>query len=559
VGHFGFFTPFLANPFYYANPSNGWKAFYHLLPSFIGPRDPKILDGFFEGHSSFFHANVMRAWACPLTVWSIFFLALLWTTLCLACVLRQRWADEEHLPFPVIALPLEMTREGAPLYRNYLLWCGFAIPMFVHSLNSLQSIYPTLPTMQMNTTHDFISNAGLQTPWTGAGTLFYQLHPCGVGFGYLINTDVSFSLWFFYLLKKAVDVWAVTVNLRDAQTGWFVDSNGQFPYFNAQGYGAFLALGVITLWIGRRYFLDYLKRAWRGPSGQGKMDEAMSPRTAMLGLVGGFLALCAFVWVLGGSWWLPVLFFGVYVLLMVTLSRIRAETAVLCSELVWVNPQSMITSILGTTNMSPADLGHTAMLTWFNTDYRAAGMPHELEGLVGMRRTRGRMSPLVTAIMAAAAVAMVSALIWDLQLYYTHGAAMGNVNSWRISKGSEPWHDLQGWLQSPQPPDQHMFWGLVAGVAVTLFLSVMRANFFGFPLHPAAYALNCTFANDLFWGDMFIAWLVKCAILRYSGMGLYRRALPFFLGLILGDFITGSVWSIIGTVFHLDLFRTFAT
>ena len=44
----------------------------------------------------------------------------------------------------------------------------------------------------------------------------------------------------------------------------------------------------------------------------------------------------------------------------------------------------------------------------------------------------------------------------------------------------------------------------------------------------------------------------------YGGSRMYRQALPFFLGLILGDFVTGAAWSIIGTVLHVNLFRTFA-
>ena len=39
---------------------------------------------------------------------------------------------------------------------------------------------------------------------------------------------------------------------------------------------------------------------------------------------------------------------------------------------------------------------------------------------------------------------------------------------------------------------------------------------------------------------------------------MYREALPFFLGLILGDFVIGAAWSIVGTVLHVNLFRTFA-
>jgi len=559
VGHLGFLLPFLANPFYYQTTANGWSSFWHLLPPYIGPRDPEILRGFYLGHSTALDLHVLRAWAYPLAVWSVFFLVLLWTTLCLGAILRRRWEDEEHLPFPVIALPLEMTRAGAPLYRQPLLWAGFAIPLALHSLNSLQSIIPTLPTMKMNSVHDLIGDAALQYPLTGAGTLFYQLHPSGVGFGFLINTDVSFSLWFFYLAKRALDIWATARNWRDPATGWGADSNGQFPYFSYQGWGAWLALSLAALWAGRSYFRAFLLRAFRGDRKGVDRNEPMSARLAVFGFAAGFLALSAFIWSSGGSWWLPIAFLAVYLLLMVTLSRVRAETAVLSSELVWINPQSMITVLSGTTALSKMDLAHVGMLSWFNGDYRAAAMPHQLEAFVGLRRAGGRLSPLVSALMVAAAVGIVAALLWDLQLYYVNGAAGGNVNSWRISKGSEPWDNLQHALHDPKAANGTALGAMAAGAAIVFLLSALRTRFVGFPLHPAAFALNMSFANDFFWGDLFIAWLIKSCVLRYGGIKLYRQALPFFLGLILGDYVTGSVWSLIGMAFHLSLFRTFAT
>ena len=559
VGHLGFFLPFLANPFYYQTPANGWQSFWHLLPSYLGPRDPDILRPFFLGHSTAMNAHILAAWAYPLAVWSVFFLVLLWTTLCFSSILRRRWEDEEHLPFPIIALPLEMTREGAPLYRQPLLWLGFAFPCVLHSLNSLQSIIPTLPTLKMNTVHDLIPDASLQFPLNGAGTLFYQLHPSGVGFGYLINTDVSFSLWFFYLAKKAIDVWSSARSWRDPATGWFVDSNGQFPYFSYQGWGAWLALSLSALWVGRGYFQSYVARAFRGdPQGKDR-DEPMSARLAVFGFLAGFLALCAFVWSSGGSWWLPVAFLLVYLLLMVTLSRVRAETAVISSELVWINPQTMIPMLTGTSALSKIDMMHTSLLSWFNSDYRAGAMPHQLEAFVGLRRAGGKLSPLVSALMLAAAVGIVAALLWDLQLYYVNGAATGNVNTWRIYKGSEPWVNLEHLLKNPKAASGNAAGGMVAGAAIIFLLTALRTRFVGFPLHPAAYALNMSFANDFFWCDMLLAWLVKSCFLRYGGIKLYRQSLPFFLGLILGDYVTGSVWSLIGTFFHLSLFRTFAT
>ena len=285
----------------------------------------------------------------------------------------------------------------------------------------------------------------------------------------------------------------------------------------------------------------------------------LGARAAVLGFFGGFLALCAFVWSSGGSWWLPVVFFGLYLLFMVTLSRIRAETAVLCTELGWISPQALLPATLGTASFSQMDLAHMGMLSWFNSDYRAAGMPHELEAMVGVGRVRGALRPLLGVLLLAAAVAMVSALVWDLQMYYVNGANTGNVHQWRVlDKANQPWADLGHWLHDPQAAKNSAVAALAAGFAITCLLTVLRSRFVGFALHPAAYVLNTSFANDFFWCDMFVAWLIKSLVLRYGGLGLYRQAMPFFLGLILGDFVTGAAWSIAGTLLHQSLFRTFA-
>jgi hypothetical protein len=56
---------------------------------------------------------------------------------------------------------------------------------------------------------------------------------------------------------------------------------------------------------------------------------------------------------------------------------------------------------------------------------------------------------------------------------------------------------------------------------------------------------------------MAVAWVFKAAFLRYGGMRLYAAALLFFLGLILGDFVIGSAWSIVGTLLKIEIFHTF--
>ncbi len=555
IGNLGFFTPFLVNAFWYASPSNAWSDWWPLLPGHIGPRDREILKGFYEGRSTFFQPEVMAAWAYPLIAWGLFFLVLIWTTMCLAALLRRRWEDEEHLPFPVIALPLEMTRDDGALYRKRLFWLGFVLPCALHTLNTLNSMYPSLPALPINKMKDLVPN--LSYPWTGLGSITYLLHPSAVGFGYLVNTDVLFSLWFFYLLKKSMNLVGVLFNWRDADVNLYGDQAAQFPFTGYQAWGAWLAVSLTALWTGRRYFRAYWERAWNNIQSPEDKTEAMSPRMALVGFLTGFFILCAFVWSSGASWWLPFAFLGIYVLIMVALSRLLAETAVLSPLLAWVDPQSILPGLTGTRALSRVDLAHMGMLTWFNLDYRAAPMPQMLQNFVGMKRAGGGLRPLVGVMLLAAAVAIIAALLWDLQLYYVNGAATGNINRYRINMGNSPWGRLDGWLDNPKLPERQVYGGMAAGAGITALLAAVRARFVGFPLSPAAYVLNVSWANELFWCDMFVAWIITASFLRYGGMRLYLSALPFFLGIILGDFVTGSFWSIFGTFMRLELFRTF--
>lgn len=555
VSHIGFLTVFLASPFWHSQSNPQTSGYQHLLPSFIGPRDPNVLTGFYKGGTTFFQRRTIEMWTWPLLVWGVFLMVLLWTQLCLCSLLRKRWADEEHLPFPVIALPLEITREGAPIYRNRLFQAGVAIPLFLHSLNTLAGLYPNVPSFRINSARDL--SYSLSTPWTGVDAMLIMVHPVGVGFGYLVNTDALFSLWFFYLLKKGVDVLGVVMGLRTPRPGdWGADSASQFPFTSFQSWGAWVALVATVLWASRSSLRASINRALHGdPNGQDK-SEAMSARWAVGGFTAGFLILCGFMWCLGGSLWLPVVFFGGYLIIMLGISRVRAEMAVLATSMDMLLPQ-FLTSLLGTANLSSLDVVHMSTFSWFNIDYRSTALAQEMEGLQGQKRTRGSLSIAVWAILIASLVAIVSAMIWDLQMYYVNGAESAQVVNWRNIAAAQPWQTANNLLRAPTPANIDGFLAAASGSVIVLVLAALRARFIGFPLLPAAYAINASGMNDYFWFDMLIAWVIKSLFLRYGGKTLYQNALPFFLGMILGDFATGGAWCLYGTLAHISLFRTF--
>jgi len=73
----------------------------------------------------------------------------------------------------------------------------------------------------------------------------------------------------------------------------------------------------------------------------------------------------------------------------------------------------------------------------------------------------------------------------------------------------------------------------------------VRNTWVSWPLHPIGFAMAGTGTMNSLWLPFLLAWAIKSATLRIGGMRAYRRAIPFFLGLIVGDFLCGAVATLI--------------
>jgi hypothetical protein len=49
-----------------------------------------------------------------------------------------------------------------------------------------------------------------------------------------------------------------------------------------------------------------------------------------------------------------------------------------------------------------------------------------------------------------------------------------------------------------------------------------------------------------FWFSIFIGWCGKRLLLRYGGAAAFRRARPFFIGLIVGEILSAGMWMFVG-------------
>jgi len=90
---------------------------------------------------------------------------------------------------------------------------------------------------------------------------------------------------------------------------------------------------------------------------------------------------------------------------------------------------------------------------------------------------------------------------------------------------------------------------------ITGFLLGMKMRFIWWPFHPIGYVLATGPGKLVYiWCPVLVSWAIKFVILKYGGLRAYRRAIPFFAGLILGDYIGSCSWSIMGIVFKMPTY-----
>jgi hypothetical protein len=153
-------------------------------------------------------------------------------------------------------------------------------------------------------------------------------------------------------------------------------------------------------------------------------------------------------------------------------------------------------------------------------------------------------------------IALLIAGIWgtlcgfwaQLYCFYRDGMSAKIVGPSAWAFGPEPFNELRSWLVTPQPTDARGLEAMAFGFLFTLALNALRIRMGWFPFHPVGYATSMSWSMNILWMPMLIAWLIKAAVIRYGGARMSRRVLPLAIGLVLGEFVVGSFWTIYGAL-----------
>lgn len=528
---------------YMATPENKWGSLFEKkLPDWLVVKDPVAVKHFYHGGQSFLNPENFHAWVVPVMWWTAFIVVLGGMFLCMNVLLRKQWTEREKLSYPLVQLPLDMTVEGAPLFKEKLLWYGFAIVAAIDIVNGLNMLYPSVPAIPIKTMDISFGAAG--RPWSAIGVLPVRPYPFGIGLGMLLPVDMLFSCWFFYWC------WKIEVIM----TSWLgYNSIPNMPFINEQSFGAYMGICVFAIMVSRRHFVDLAKYFVGMKKEIDDKDEPISYMSAMWFLLFGVLFLTVFSYKAGLSPWLIPPFFLIFFAMSIAVTRMRAELGPPAHDLHNGGPDRIITSLLGPKAIGTPSQSVFSMYFWFNRAYRSHPMPFQLEGFKMAERTRTSYRGLFVAIGIATVFGTVVAFYVILSLLYKYGAASSSLGPPNVPLifGGEPWNRMDTWVKSPAAPDTNTLMAIIVGFGTTIALNSVRMKIGWFPFHPVGFAVSSSWSMNLLWFSMFIAWVVKLLMLRYGGLKLYRRALPFFLGIILGECVVGSFWTIWGIIFHL--------
>ena len=77
-------------------------------------------------------------------------------------------------------------------------------------------------------------------------------------------------------------------------------------------------------------------------------------------------------------------------------------------------------------------------------------------------------------------------------------------------------------------------------------LAWLRLHFVWWPIHPLGFAMASSWASVNLWFSLFLGWLFKLLIIRYTGLRGYVGFRPLFMGVILGDILGAVLWIVVG-------------
>jgi len=544
-------------PLRFATVENRWaEELMPLLPASWYPRNMDAVEllhnglenGRDMGWLEVAGAVPWDAWLGPLLTWGGFILLCYFVMICVINVFMRQWIHNERIHFPLLRVPHVLGRAvdedgvGA-LFTNPFLLCGLFLPLALHTLNGLHFYFPAVP--QLPT----LILAGPYFPKQGLFSGFHKLkiyiYPAFVGFAFLASKQISFSFWFFFiaggLLVGLLGV--LGYNIPAASLGVTFGPTLSRPD-ETQMIGAYGVFFLFLVWLARKHLWLLARQSLGLAKLPAVHTEWFDPRLAAWGTVAGMSAITLWCVHFGMPPLPALLLVAAFFMVMLVASRVICQGGLAYFTLT-AAPTDGLLAFFGPGFFTSAGLavGAVAQKVLF-VDLRESLMPSLLHASEVNRRMKNKkkiLAGIALTLVAGVAVSFVSMLV----VCHKYGVR-GLQLDWATNTTIAVYENIHNLARTPVQPGHWVTLFTIAGALVMLALVTCYHRFYWWPLHPIGYLTAYSSSMRILWFSFFIGWLCNTLCMRYGGVVLFKRLRFFFLGLIIGDFLMGGLWAVVG-------------
>jgi hypothetical protein len=478
-----------------------------------------------------------KAWIGPLVRWGIFLMLMYAAVFFMCAILRRQWVERERLMFPLAAIPLEFTEEGAApgllpaAFRNRAFVAGAATSVVFRFVRALPLFFgasrPWPLTMPLA---DIFSD----TPLASMDFFNFDLWPTAVGFAYLVPADISLGMWVFYLFSRVelyVGKWlAIPVA---GQGSWG-------PMLRWQQFGANVAFVIGMLYVARRHLWAVTRKATGLSRSREDAEEPVSYRVAFWGFVLTIGGCVAWLWHYGMSVPMALAAMALLFCWYIASARIVAQGGVYMTRGNWI----LVDVLHGITGrLAGVGAVLAGFLTWLIAMVPVAP-PLAMDAFRISSVFTRRRRLFVVALIAAMLAGLVSHHYVALKQAYGVAAFNFVANTWGTREGASwVFGQAQAIITNPSGSSD-FYWGCFSiGAVMTTFLMLMRGRFYWWPLHPIGLVVSASgnWDSNQIWFPFLLGWLVKVTIMKFAGGHMLRAARFFFVAFILTEVFLGAL------------------
>ena len=541
-GLVGLLIPAMSGGIYYATGENNWleTIIPHLKPWLL-VADSEGIKGFYQGLSRG-EGIPWGIWLEPLAVWAVLLAGLFGSIIALMSLLRRQWVANERLLYPLVQVPIAMIGEEgdrrpggySEVFRKKLFWLGVSVPLILYSVKALHHYDPIFPLGLPTFIHVGFAHNSVVIP--------VGINWAGIGFGFLLTTKLSFSIWFMAVLTIIEEVVFMRLGLFSGERLLYNTSPSVYPAY--QGVGALLTFAVLMLWTSRRYLRRVAQAAWQGEPRE--EDEVLSYRSTFLLFVVSVLLMGGWLVAAGLQPWATVVFLVLFFLMLLGITRVVVEGGLAVSRIPII-PSNIVIASVGSHALGAASVGALGMTFVWGGEMRTSVMSAIAHGFKLAQSTIGsQRQRLLLGIVASIVASIGCAVFTMLYLGYSYGAINLSA-SWFF--GTAAGGRVFDFIGHHLGQEESTRWGSMGFIGVgavvqaLLTLAYQRLNWW--PIHPLAFPIGAVWCTHQVIASMFLAWIAKVATLHYGGVRLYNAVKPLFLGFILGQYLTGGLWLVI--------------